>query len=103
MTEKNSMLVRAAMAGLVGAALIAAPAQAAKKAKKNMQEVVKCYGVNSCSGKGKCGGPGAGHECAGKNSCAGQGWLFMPQDSCLSIKGGSLTPPATKPDEKPAQ
>lgn len=95
MTEKNSTLVKAAMAGLVGAAMFAVPAHAAKKEKKITKEVVKCYSVNSCSAKGQCGQ--AGHECAGKNSCAGQGWLYMPKDSCLALKGGSLTAPAAKP------
>jgi len=90
MTERNNMLVRAAMAGLVGAAIVAAPAQAAKK--KQMAEVTKCYGVNKCKTLGKCSG--AGHECGGQNGCKGQGWLLMPKESCLALDGGSLTAPA---------
>jgi len=88
--EKRAMLLRAAVAGLVGAAVIAAPGRA-KDAKAKSDKNVKCYGVNKCSGKGKCGG--VGHECAGKNSCKGQGWLLMPKDSCLAIEGGSLEAP----------
>lgn len=95
MKDKNALLVKAAVAGLIGAAIAAAPAHAAKKkVKGQMAEVVKCYGVNSCKGHGKCSG--AGHECAGQNSCKGQGWLLMPAESCTSIEGGSLTPPAAK-------
>jgi uncharacterized membrane protein len=87
--NKKNMLVKAAVAGLMGAAVVAAPSFAAgKKAAKD----VKCYGVNKCKTFGQCGGPG--HECAGKNACKGQAWLMMPKDSCLAIEGGSLTAPA---------
>ena len=51
---------------------------------------VHCYGVNKCKGTGACGGKG--HGCAGGNSCAGQGYLSIDKDTCLKIKGGSLTP-----------
>ncbi|HVE15064.1 MAG TPA: DUF2282 domain-containing protein [Elusimicrobiota bacterium] len=93
--EKRNLLLNAAVAGLMGAAVVAAPAMAAKdgKMKKgDAEKNVKCYGVNKCSGLGKCGQ--AGHECAGKNTCKGAGWLMMPKDSCLAIEGGSLTPKA---------
>jgi len=95
--KKRNMLLKAAVAGLMGAAMIAAPSFAKDgKAKKAPDTNAKCYGVNKCGGHGKCGGPG--HECAGKNSCKGQGWLSMPKDSCLNIEGGSLTPLAEKKD-----
>ena len=90
----NKALLGAAVAGIMGAAMMAAPASAKqRKAAKN----VKCYGVNKCAGHGSCGGKG--HQCAGKNSCKGQGWLPMPKKSCENIEGGSLTPvkPATQP------
>lgn len=96
--DKRSVLVKAAVAGLMGAAIVAAPAVAGDKAKAAKNKDVKCYGVNKCSGHGKCGGPG--HECAGKNSCKGQGWLPMPKDSCLAIEGGSLEPKTEAPMEK---
>ncbi len=89
--EKRSMLVKAAVAGLMGAAVAATPsfAKDAKAKKKTKDENVKCYGVNSCAGHGK-----------DKNSCKGLGWLPMPKDSCLNIEGGSLEPKAAAPMEK---
>lgn len=100
MKDKNALLVKAAMAGLVGAAIAAVPAHAAAKAKKKglTMEVAKCYGVNSCKGHGGCAG--VGHECAGQNSCKGQGWLYMPEESCKALEGGSLTPVAEKTEKK---
>ncbi len=83
--KKNKALLSAAVAGLMGAALMAVPA-AAKKAPK----LVHCYGVNKCKGHASC--MGKGHMCAGKNSCKGQGWLAMPAKSCENIEGGSLKP-----------
>ena len=87
---KGNMLLKAAVAGIVGVAIASAPSLAGDSKAKKSDKNVKCYGVNKCGGHGKCGGPG--HECAGKNSCKGQGWLSMPADSCLNIEGGSLTP-----------
>ena len=97
MTEKNKQFLKAAVAGLMGAAIVAMPsaskaAGSKKMAKKQSAEVVKCYGVNKCKGFAKCAGKG--HECAGHNSCKGQGWLLMPKESCEAIEGGALTPPA---------
>ena len=56
------------------------------------QAVVKCAGINSCSGQGACAGAlgdGGMHDCAGKNGCAGQGWIEVPQSECDS-KGGTV-------------
>ena len=47
----------------------------------------ECHGVNSCKGKGECGG--AGHSCAGKNSCKGQGWVKLSKADCEG-KGGKF-------------
>lgn len=87
---KGNMLLKAAVAGIVGVAVASAPSWAKESKAKKGDANVKCYGVNKCGGHGKCGGPG--HECAGKNSCKGQGWLPMPKDSCENIEGGSLKP-----------
>jgi len=89
--DKKNLLVKAAVAGLVGATLAGPALAAGKKAKADKDKDVPCYGVNKCKGTGKCSGPG--HECAGANSCKGQGWLPMPKDSCLALEGGSLTAP----------
>lgn len=45
----------------------------------------KCYGVNSCKGKG-----------GGKNSCKGQGYMMETAAKCKKM-GGSLTKPTEQP------
>jgi len=65
--------------------------KAAKKLKK--MAVVPCYGVNTCKALGECSGES--HGCAAQNECRGQGWVPVPQKSCVAI-GGSLTPVAAK-------
>jgi uncharacterized membrane protein len=87
---KRERLITTAMAGLLGAAVLAAPGSAAGKKKKG--ELVPCYGINKCGGHGACSGKG--HACAGKNTCKGQGWIKVPKEACEDIQGGSLTPPA---------
>lgn len=91
-SNRSKALLGAAVAGLMGAAIGAAPASAKgmKKAAKG-DALASCWGVNKCGGHAhSCMGKSS---CAGKNSCKGQGWLAMPKESCLSIEGGSLTPP----------
>jgi uncharacterized membrane protein len=82
-TNKSSVVLASAAAGLlmVGSMLAGAPAAHA--------EDVECWGVNKCKGTGECGGKG--HSCHGKNDCAGQGWLKLDKEKCLKIKGGRLT------------
>ncbi len=99
MNAKTNMMVKAAVAGLLGVAAAgsvmagdkAMDKGEKKAAKKQTAEVAKCWGVNKCSGKGKCGGKG--HGCAGHNTCKGKGWLLMPAESCTSIEGGVLADP----------
>ncbi len=97
--KTNKVLLAAAVAGILGAA--GAVHADDMKMDKSMgkgaktSDSVHCYGVNSCSGKGKCGGPG-GASCAGTNKCKGQGWLPMPKDSCTAIDGGSTEPKEMK-------
>ena len=50
---------------------------------------VKCYGINSCSGKGECGAKDGSHDCAGKNSCKGKGWVKTTEEECED-KGGEI-------------
>lgn len=52
-------------------------------------KMVKCYGINSCSGKGECGAPDGSHGCAGKNSCKGKGWVKASAKECKE-KGGEV-------------
>ena len=86
MSGKARALVAASVAGLVAAAgaLMAGTHAQAEEAK------VPCYGINKCKGTGDCGGKG--HSCSGQNECAGHGYLKLEKDTCLKIKGGSLTP-----------
>lgn len=77
----------ASIAGLVAAVGSLGLAQQAQAVEEGN---VHCYGINKCQGTGECGGKG--HGCAGKNECAGQGWIELPEDTCLKIQGGRLTP-----------
>lgn len=79
-------ILSAAIAGLVSAA----QAYDIPAKKLECKKLSACYGVNACSGKGQCSS--ATHECGGQNSCKGAGWLAMPEEACLALKGGSLTP-----------
>ena len=87
MNAKKQSLLAASVAGLVAAAgvmMVSSHAQAADEAK------VPCYGINKCKGTGDCGGKG--HSCSGQNECSGKGFIKLDKDTCLKIKGGSLTP-----------
>ncbi len=88
----RTLLLGAAVAGLVGAAG-AAKADPIPKEKLEKMDVVACYGVNTCKAKGQCSS--ATHGCAGLNDCRGTGWLPIPKESCLAI-GGSLAAPPVK-------
>ena len=80
MNQKNLML-GAALAGLIlaGSSINQAVASGTEVAKG------ECHGVNSCKGKGECGG--TGHSCAGKNSCKGKGWVTKTEAECKKLKG----------------
>jgi hypothetical protein len=89
--SKSSLVLTAAMTGLLGGTIAraAAPMQDStkqdSKAAKTKVEKHACAGKNSCAGKGGCATDGskankaaaAGitekHACAGKNSCTGRG------------------------------
>ena len=45
----------------------------------------ECHGINSCKGKGECGG--TGYSCAGNNACKGQGWVTLTQADCTAKAG----------------
>jgi len=96
MTEKNSALLKAAVAGLVGIVAVAAPAMAKGKAKaKTMKAAVEgCSfaGVaNGCKGQNAC--KGGGHECKGMGSCKGTGLaLLHVQKGECAANGGTVHP-----------
>jgi len=56
---------------------------------KGESKTVKCYGINSCSGKGECGAKDGSHDCAGKNTCKGKGWVKTTEEECEE-KGGEI-------------
>jgi len=88
--SKNSLILTAAFAGLLGGTVARAAApvsQDTAQSKKSDAKVEKhsCAGKNTCTGQGGCATDGskknmaaaakvtAKHSCAGKNACAGQG------------------------------
>ncbi len=88
MDVKKQSLLAASVAGLLAAGvMIAGTAQAAHEGEGS---AVPCYGINKCKGTGDCGGKG--HACAGKNDCGAHGFIKLEKETCLKIKGGSLTP-----------
>jgi len=82
--NKNSLLIGAALMGILSAT-------ACKKESSQMTPTPgvagngKCFGVNSCKGKGECSAQG--HDCAGLNSCKGQGWMEMSPADCTAKNG----------------
>ena len=87
-SRRQRAIVATAVAALLataGATGLSTQVQADEGAHK-----AHCYGVNKCKGTGDCGGKG--HSCAGKNGCEGKGFLSLDKETCLKIKGGSLTP-----------
>lgn len=90
MRSMSKMFLGAAVAGILGAAANARADEQIPAEKLKDMPVVPCYGVNSCKARGQCSG--AHNQCAGQNGCRGRGWLAVPKEACLAIKGGSLTP-----------
>jgi hypothetical protein len=88
----RTLLLGAAVAGLLGAATTA-KADPIPKEKLKKMAVVACYGVNTCRSLGQCSGES--HACAAQNECRGQGWVAVPKDACVAI-GGSLAPVVAK-------
>ena len=92
MDVRKQSLIAASVAGLVAASVMMAGSVQAEHQGEGSGGV-PCYGINKCKGTGDCGGKG--YSCAGKNECAGQGFIKLEKDTCLKIKGGSLTPAAS--------
>jgi hypothetical protein len=73
---KNQILVKAAIAGLMGAsAMVATAAFAANPAPGH------CMGANSCKGKGACAVDGQ-NSCKGQNTCKGKSYLETTKAKC---------------------
>lgn len=89
MKTQNFGKVAASLIGLTLAsssiAALGATKDKAKDKKASADEKGECHGVNSCKGKGECGGPK--WDCAGNNECKGQGWITKTSAECKKLGG----------------
>ncbi|MBV8466120.1 MAG: hypothetical protein JO218_09250 [Burkholderiales bacterium] len=85
MKTSHINLAAAAAAIALASTVLSTPASAADKPK---DELVRCYGLNSCKGNSQCAT--STHDCKGLNDCKGQGVDAKPKSECLAA-GGSLT------------
>jgi len=85
MNKVMSVVATAAAIAFVTAPFTATTAQA-------NHHQVKCYGVNSCKGKGSC--KSASNACKGQNSCKGKGLVMKSAKKCKKM-GGTEEPAAT--------
>ncbi len=84
--DSKKILISAAFSGL----LVGGCKKTGHKAEPGTlktSSMVHCHGLNSCQGKGQCGGKG--HNCAGLNACQGKGWLEISKEDCEK-KGGKI-------------
>ncbi len=95
MKGKNSVLLTAAMSGLlIAAGCSSSQAGSNDSAKTSMG---KCYGVNACKGHSDCAtkvdacngkdGCQSMSSCAGQNSCKGKGFKKMSKEQCDKKNG----------------
>jgi uncharacterized membrane protein len=92
MTEQISrrQTISLLVATLAGA--LALPSITRGQEKQATDEGVPCWGINKCKGLGDCGAEGCRHSgCHGSNACKGQGFLRLPEETCLKINEGRLT------------
>ena len=82
----KNIILTAAMAGLMLSACASTSTSDVPASAEG-----ECHGVNSCKGKGECGGMmsmlSGGNSCAGKNSCKGKGWVKLTKSECDSKSG----------------
>lgn len=84
----------------IAATAMLAIAVAAPAAAKSDTAEVRCAGVNTCKGEGKCKEysypkaasetPSAGNGCKGQNACKGLGWLHVPTAQECVAQGGKV-------------
>ena len=48
-------------------------------------DIVHCYGVNTCKGTADCAT--TEHDCKGQNECAGHGFRALKAGECLTLGG----------------
>lgn len=67
--------------------------EVAPPADEAADELVKCFGINTCKGESACNVNkpelGIEHACAGENDCQGKGWIKVPTSECEE-KGGEI-------------
>ena len=81
MDNKNVLL------GLALTGMVMAAGCSTTNSSQGSKVAGECHGVNSCKGKGACGGKG--HSCSGKNACKGKGWIKLSKAEC-DDKGGEF-------------
>lgn len=94
-STRSQLLLSAAVAGMIGAGAIVLATDSSLAASKSKETQVKCYGLNSCKGKGSCAIAGL-NTCKGHNSCKGKGFSMMTKAQCMAKKGKLEPPKATK-------
>lgn len=86
--KTGTTLASGAMLFALSALAHAAPAPAGSTgAALNADDMVHCYGVNSCKGTADC--KTTMNECKGMNACKGHGFKALAAGQCLS-KGGTI-------------
>lgn len=85
---KKIRLNRGVLLATAAAVLIINPAFSEQPTPKTpvMLKPIKCFGVNSCRGRGQCGTK-VSNTCAGQNSCKGTAWLYLAPEECQK-RGG---------------
>ena len=88
MNFSKSSLSFAAAAAVLAFSNLASMSALAKDAKS--ENLVHCYGVNSCKGTSDC--KTMNNDCKGQNTCKGHGFKELTTDACKT-QGGSMTEP----------
>ncbi len=83
----SGLAATAALLALSGVANAAEPPAGSSGIALGKDDVVHCYGVNSCKGEADCAT--ANNECKGMNVCKGHGFKALAAGECLS-KGGVI-------------
>jgi len=89
MNGKKSLVVLAAVAGLLGTGVVLSGC--ASKGASKATDKHACKGMNACKGQGGCGVEGK-NSCKGMNACKGQGGCATDgssKNSCSGKSGGS--------------
>jgi hypothetical protein len=75
---KNALLMKAAIAGIIGASAIGISAHAVEGAAAAKGH---CIGGNACKGKSACA-TSTGNSCSGQNGCKGKGMIETTKAEC---------------------